>query len=186
MIMEAMVKDSALAWDAAAFDQFALPEQDMMVLPDHSVTGIEGILAGACLGEVRSPLTCNKASAFTRRVLRQLQIDDADLAEDVCTTFRRFLAKFHREEANLMIEVTNRRVCPQFHCDNLNVRMIKTYFGPTTEYIRRDRPNEVRSAPVGALVFLKGRRHPTHSDLIHHRSPEVPEGSKRLCLIADF
>jgi len=44
----------------------------------------------------------------------------------------------------------------------------------------------VRSAPAFALVFLKGHKHPSHADAVHHRSPPVPPGGKRLCVILDF
>jgi hypothetical protein len=79
----------------------------------------------------------------------------------------------------------NKTTCPKFHCDNVRVRLVTTYLGPGTEYVGADAPQEVRSAPAFALVFLKGHKHPTHADAVHHRSPALPPGGKRLCVILD-
>lgn len=55
-----------------------------------------------------------------------------------------------------------------------------------TRYVHADAPEIVRAAPAFALVFLEGHKHPYHSDSVHHRSPAVPPGEMRLCLILDF
>lgn len=43
----------------------------------------------------------------------------------------------------------------------------------------------IQRAKQGSLVFLKGHRHPTHRDSVHHRSPAIPHGGRRLCLVLD-
>ena len=49
---------------------------------------------------------------------------------------------------------------------------------------RRSRP--FHAARLGGLVFLKGHGHPNHRDTVHHRSPDVPVGEKRLCVAIDY
>ena len=75
--------------------------------------------------------------------------------------------------------------CPKFHCDYAVVLLITTYAGPGTEYILADDTATVRRADSGSLVLLKGRRHPTHADTVHHRSPPVVAGTRRLVMAMD-
>jgi hypothetical protein len=75
--------------------------------------------------------------------------------------------------------------CPKFHCDNVHVRLVTTYFGPATEY-QFAGEDAIQVAPLYSLVFLKGHKHPTHGDAVYHRSPEVPAGGKRLCVVIDY
>ena len=44
-------------------------------------------------------------------------------------------------------------MCPQFHVDNLPVRLVCTYLGPGTEWMEH---GAVRTAVAGDLVLLKG------------------------------
>lgn len=177
------VQATVVRW---GIDRMTQANTDLLLAEESAIPGIEAIARGATLGEIRAPTTSSRAPAFIQRALRSLDITDTALADDMTRIFQAFLTGFARDEANLLVEVTERQLCPTFHTDNLNVRMIKTYFGPTTEYSRRDRPQEIQTVPFGSVIFLKGRRHPTHSETVHHRSPEVPAGKFRVCLIADF
>ena len=80
---------------------------------------------------------------------------------------------------------SDRQTCPKFHCDYVVVRLITTYAGPGTEYVRADSAGAIRRAGPGSLVLLKGRRHPTHADTVHHRSPPVAAGARRLVVAMD-
>lgn len=84
----------------------------------------------------------------------------------------------------LQVEIVDTQACPKFHCDNVYIRLVTTYVGPATEY-RFVGETMVNQAEQGSLVFLKGRKHPTHRDSVHHRSPAIPEGVKRLCVVLD-
>ena len=96
-----------------------------------------------------------------------------------------FLDQFDLQQARLRIEITRTQSCPKFHSDNVHIRLVTTYLGPTTEY-QYAGTNEIHTAPLGGLVFLKGHGHPNHRDTVHHRSPEVPVGEKRLCVAIDY
>jgi hypothetical protein len=95
------------------------------------------------------------------------------------------MAEFNRPSVNLRIEIVDTQSCPKFHCDNVYVRLVTTYVGPGTEY-QFAGEEAIHVAGPGSLVFLKGHKHPTHRDSVHHRSPAVPSGSKRLCVVVDF
>jgi hypothetical protein len=97
-----------------------------------------------------------------------------------------FAELFGQTQMELRWEVTDQQSCPKFHCDNVYVRMLITYFGPTTEFIDQEEPGIIYRAPLHALVFLKGHKHPTYQDRILHRSPEFSSGDKRLCMIVNF
>jgi hypothetical protein len=107
------------------------------------------------------------------------------LAADITDLGLSFLEQFGIRTANLRIEMVQTQSCPKFHCDNVHVRMVTTYHGPTTEY-QFDGSETIHEAPLYGLVFLKGHKHPTHCDSVHHRSPEVPSGTKRLCVVIDY
>jgi hypothetical protein len=117
--------------------------------------------------------------------LEALRIECPALAADISDLARSFLIQFAQPEAHLRIEMVSKQSCPKFHCDNVHIRMITTYHGPTTEY---QFPGEdaIHVAPLYGLVFLKGHQHPTHRDSVRHRSPEVTPGTKRLCVVIDF
>jgi len=173
-------------WESDALQSFEASDRDILVLDRPDGDRFAGLAATARLGHYRAPMTFARASVHVRCALASIQLDDSSLVDDMVATFRSFLKQYRLNEANLLIECTDRRNCPMFHCDNLHVRMIKTYFGPTTEYIHLTAPGEIQSAPIGAMVFLKGRRHSTHHESVHHRSPEVASETTRLCLIVDY
>ena len=122
-------------------------------------------------------------SPLVRDALNSLSIESPSLVDDICTSINLFAKAFQQPRVDLRIEVTAEQACPKFHCDNVFVRMLTTYAGPATEYIYLDHPSTICEAPINALVLLKGHRHPSHQETVHHRSPEIPAGQRRLCVI---
>jgi len=175
-----------MAWDrdvVAAFDQ---GREDILVVERPPVPGIAGAVASARVHDFRSGVTRDDADARAAESLVALRLDCPALAGDIAGLARSFLTQFGVTEASLRVELVDKTSCPKFHCDNVRVRLVATCHGPGTEYVRADAPEEVRSAPAFALVFLKGHKHPSHADAVHHRSPPVPPGGMRLCVILDF
>lgn len=174
------------AWDGdevAAFDEGG---EDVLVVERPPLPGIAEAVATARVLYWRSTVTAGTAAVRAAEALDALGIAAPAFAADVVALSDRFLAQFGVGEASLRVEVVDKQSCPKFHCDDVRVRLVVTYHGPATEYVRADAPGDVRSAPAFALVFLKGHKHPNHADAVHHRSPGVPPGSKRLCVILDF
>ena len=89
------------------------------------------------------------------------------------------------------LELEDRPGCPRFHRDNLSLRLVRTYFGPTTETVNnkdviweafeKNRPNKecvpdlsaIERFPDGSVALIKGRMY--HPDIPRsgcvHRSP---------------
>lgn len=173
------------AWDGAEVAAFDLGREDILVVQRPPLLGIADAVATARVHGNKSVVTPASAKARAAESLDALRIECPVLAEDIAALSRSFLAQFGVEEASLRVEVVDKQSCPKFHCDNVRVRLVTTYHGPTTEYVRADAPDLVRAAPLFALVFLKGHQHPNHADAVHHRSPGVPPGGRRLCVILD-
>lgn len=173
------------AWDGAEVAAFDLSRDDILVVQRPPVPGIADAIQSARVLYWRSTVTSENAEARATDAVAALDIDCPAFAEDIAALARGFLAQFGIGEAALRVEVVDKPTCPKFHCDNVRVRLVTTYHGPPTEYVCADTPEVVRAAPAFALVFLKGHQHPNHADAVHHRSPDVPTGGKRLCVILD-
>lgn len=89
------------------------------------------------------------------------------------------------EMIKLRVEITDEVTCPQFHVDMVHVRLVTTLHGAGTEFVHRDEPLQIRQARAGDLVLLKGRRHPTRTDAVKHRSPQRPRGERRIVMVLD-
>jgi len=174
-----------MAWDrdeVAAFDRSG---EDILVVARPPVPEIAGAVASARVHDFRSGVTREDADVRAAEALAALRLDCPALADDIAGLARSFLAQFGVEGASLRVELVDKTSCPKFHCDNVRVRLVATCYGPGTEYVRVADPGVVQAAPTSALVFLKGHRHPAHADAVLHRSPPVPPGGKRLCVILD-
>lgn len=177
-------KESATGWDPEPVEEFA-ERHDILVLPRHPRDTFGEVVDGARIHEYFAPVNRETAAREIRFGLGEFRIRSNDLAADLTELATSFLNQFEIEEARLRIEITRKQSCPKFHCDNVNVRMVTTYVGPTTEY-QYVAEDTIHTAPLFGLVFLKGRRYPNHRDSVHHRSPEVAEGVKRLCVAIDY
>lgn len=173
-------------WDTHALARFAEPGCDLLLLQRPQQPGCLEQLVSARVESVHVRLTASNALQRLSESLAELGIDSPPVAADMAELVWAFLAQFEQVGCSARVEVVDRRMCPKFHCDNLHVRLIATYHGPTTEYIRRDEPQTLHCAPPATLVLLKGRKHATFSDSVHHRSPDVPTGQRRLCLVLDY
>lgn len=165
------------------FSPFSKQGNDIVVVPRLVDFDMEAQLHMASLGEYRMRIEPAIAPPVIRDSLNALSIDCQGLADDICESIELFSKAFQQPRVDLRIEVTDEQSCPKFHCDNVFVRMLTTYAGPGTEYIYVDRPNSIIQAPANALVLLKGHRHPNHQDTVHHRSPKILPGQRRLCVI---
>ncbi|MEM7315911.1 MAG: DUF1826 domain-containing protein [Planctomycetota bacterium] len=173
------------AWDQESLTRFAAGDADILVLGRPTLGGLATLVEAARVREYLTPFDRQSVGREVRAGLGELKIRSTELAADLVNLANSFVDQFDLQQARLRIEVTRSQSCPKFHCDNVNVRLVTTYVGPTTEYQYAGECITHR-APLGGLVFLKGHRHPTHGDTVHHRSPEVPIGERRLCVAIDF
>ncbi|MEM6688235.1 MAG: DUF1826 domain-containing protein [Planctomycetota bacterium] len=183
--MDTSITEPRTAWNAEAVADFANGNLDILVLERHHLADVSSAVESGRIHEYLAPISREKVSFEVRGGLGELRIKSPELTEDISGLATSFLDQFDLEHARMRIEVTRTQSCPKFHSDNVNIRLVTTYAGPATEY-QFAGETTVQRAPVGGLVFLKGSRNPTHRDSIHHRSPEVPDGEKRLCVAIDY
>jgi len=174
------------AWDTKAVASFDFGQEDILVLKRLPLPRIEEVVGSALVHDFRSKITSLSSLSIATQSLKALNINCPHFVSDIALLADTFLAQFEVAEAFLRVEVVSKATCPKFHCDNVRVRLVANYSGPGTEYIHTDCLEEVYSAPPFSLVFLKGHKHPNHADSVHHRSPNILNGSKRLCVVLDF
>lgn len=173
------------SWSYDDVARFETVCNDILVLDRASpeINPLE-VLTGR-VHEYRASVSRKSVAEHASRALAELSVDCPNLEHDIRELTQSFLAQFQRRSTNLRVEIAETQLCPRFHCDNVNIRLVTTYLGPGTEYQFAD-DEFVHQASLNSLVFLKGHKHRTHSDRVLHRSPEVPDGVRRLCVVIDF
>lgn len=184
-LMPSATTDSTSVWDSTAVSAFAKGNDDVLIVERRPLAGLEAAVQSARVHECYVAIKRENAASEVRAALREIRIKSSELEEDMIKVVNSFFDQFHVAKANLRVEILLTQPCPNFHCDNVHVRLVTTYFGPTTEY-QYAGEGTTRSAPLCGFVFLKGHRHPTHRDTVHHRSPEICDGDKRLCMAIDY
>lgn len=162
------------------------PKADLIIMPQEFSLDVSNLMCDLPVHEKRLTVTPELASTLVADALQDVGIFHKSLSNEMAQKVELFADLFGQKQMELRWEVTEHQSCPKFHCDNVFVRMLVTYFGPTTEFIDRNEPEVIFRAPLGALVFLKGHKHPTYQDRILHRSPEFAAGQKRFCMIINF
>ena len=185
MAIFSSVSQSATAWSSPELAELKSGSADIMVLEREHLLNLAEAVRLAPIAEFRERVTLRNAAQKVEQGVNKMQLANTGLANEVTSLVHSFLAEFDRSSVSLRIEIVDTQSCPKFHCDNVYVRLVTTYVGPSTEYQYVGESN-VRVSGLGSLVFLKGHKHPTHRDSVQHRSPAVPPGTKRLCVVIDF
>lgn len=100
----------------------------------------------------------------------------------------------------LRLRVLDKAMCPRFHVDHVPVRLITTYAGVGSQWLKEgamDRsqlgqPNAEPRAPIeqlssGDVALLKGEKwHGNEGFGLIHRSPQPDAGERRLILTLDW
>ncbi len=131
------------------------------------------------------------------------------IAEDVASLVEMFCDLFELKCAGLRLATIDRAMCPRFHVDRVPCRLITTYQGVATEWLRHEvvdrtklgpgnagRPdhesgvyrheNDIQRLDCGDVALLKGESWVGNENGgLVHRSPEVPSGERRLLLTLD-
>lgn len=181
----------AAGWADAEVGSIGSRGVDILVVKRPLPVDCSEAVAKARLGEERLVVSARTARSKIGRALARFDLDlrpacHAKLADDMADLALGFMSQFAQNRVEVRIDLADEQSCPKFHCDNVDVRMVTTYAGPGTEYVYANEPGTTHRAAPGALVFLKGHRHPTHTDSVHHRSPPVRRGVRRLTLAIDF
>lgn len=165
------------------------PGVDLTIIARETYPAIiSAVLDRARIDSLRSVVSQHNAAEQVEQVLVSLGLSgDRALVDDMRQIVEKFLDQFAIKQANLRIELLDSQSCPKFHCDARKIRLITTYYGPTTQYRYADPNAEPVSMDLCAIAFLKGTTHPSHQgEHVLHRSPPVANGQRRLCLVLDF
>lgn len=130
--------------------------------------------------------------------------------EDLALLLEMYSCLFDLDEAGLRLQVLDRAMCPRFHIDKLGCRLVSTYQGQGTEWLRNcdvDRSKlgagnmglsddesglypdaaSIQQVSNGDVVLLKGDGWYGNEGLgAVHRSPAVSLNEKRVVVTMDF
>lgn len=100
---------------------------------------------------------------------------------DINTVIDMFRCLFEPAAVGVRLHVLSGTMCPRFHVDRVPARLLVTYTGKGTEWLRED-----QVIPTGAVAILKGELWEGNEGLgLVHRSPD-PEDTPRLVLALDW
>jgi len=97
------------------------------------------------------------------------------------------------------LRVLDKAMCPRFHVDHVPVRLITTYAGIGSQWLREDamdrrnlaraeaEPQDCEQMLCGEVALLKGEKwHGNEGFGLIHRSPQPTSGERRLILTLDW
>ena len=121
---------------------------------------------------------------------------------DVSWLVSAFACLMGAKRVGLRLRVLDKAMCPRFHVDHVPVRLITTYCGIGSQWLkegamdRRQLGNaeaEPRDGPLieqiasGEVALLKGEKwHGNEGFGLIHRSPQLASGERRLILTLDW
>ena len=159
------------------------------------------------LPDVRCHCTLNKFNAAVTRLMA-----NQGLSTDLFKHWRDYLLDIariyfplsRRRRVTMCLETTDQDGCPRFHTDRTHLRLLCTYLGPRTEWLRNDqadREAQLADAPNSETVLtdnpsqlgrfwvglLKGSAFPGNSlNGLIHRSPQSQgPGPNRVLVCLD-
>ena len=132
------------------------------------------------------------------------------LAEDIAYLVDMFCCLFNLKRGALRMTVLDRAMCPRFHVDRVPCRLVTTYQGIATEWLPHnvadrsklgtgnmgkpdelsglfDNISDIQQLKSGDVGLMKGELwHNNEGAGLIHRSPQVPNNTRRLVLTLDF
>lgn len=158
---------------------------DLAALTDHLPRSIDLETVAA---ELCRELNCavDTVPASLDPVWQWLLGDVAMLAGHYCAIMR-------LEHVRLRLEVVETDACRKFHSDWVSARLITTYLGRGTQWLRSadaellergQEPRHIASLDTGDVGLFKGKLATSHP-VIHRSPPIAGTGEKRLLLVLD-
>lgn len=121
---------------------------------------------------------------------------------DVSWLVSAFTCLLGAKRVGLRLRALNKAMCPRFHVDHVPVRLITTYAGAGSQWLKEgamDRrclaqpeaepgdPRVIQQLCSGDVALLKGEKwHGNEGGGLIHRSPELAPGERRLILTLDW
>ncbi|EFO30892.1 conserved hypothetical protein [Roseibium sp. TrichSKD4] len=112
------------------------------------------------------------------------------LVADLAYLARAFSKLMGGEFVRMRLETASLTTCPKFHIDKVKARLLCTYRGQGTEYVRdihADIASRHRQVKTGQVALLRGLDFPAPESCgLLHRSPVMGDGDlTRLLLVLD-
>lgn len=126
------------------------------------------------------------------------------ILEDITELLHRFQAISKATSLRFLLSSVKSNMCRKFHTDINDLRMLCTYRGPGTMWLKDDNINpnaldtrtssisivinedDIQQVPTGSVSILKGALYPNATNGVVHRSPIIEEtGERRLLLRID-
>jgi hypothetical protein len=119
---------------------------------------------------------------------------------DVSWLVSAFACLLGAKRIGLRLRVLDKAMCPRFHVDHVPVRLITTYAGVGSQWLKEgamDRrqlgkpeaepQSQIQQVSSGDVALLKGEKwHGNEGFGLIHRSPEPAPGERRLILTLDW
>lgn len=182
--------------------------------PRHGDTCLCGDMGGVNIGQManfdntyggkRSVIELDMADTVSRIIPTYLA-EQPNFSTDVSEMIR-LVTTFALPDDHIScrLALVNGIRCPKWHEDNVNLRLIKTYYGVGTDWVDpsdvtvrmnnyfrslmdwdlevKDK-KKIKSARVDDILLISGKASPDSSIVpVLHRSPVVPESDRRLLL----
>ena len=126
----------------------------------------------------------------------------AGFVADVAWLVSAFACLIEARRVGLRLRVLDKAMCPRFHVDHVPLRLITTYAGAGSEWLREDAMprhrlgepaaettdmREIGHLHAGVVALFKGEKwQGNEGSGIIHRSPQVAPGERRLILTLDW
>lgn len=118
------------------------------------------------------------ASGYPERAARPLAADMLNLGEQLA-------ALTDVARVRLRLEVVETDACRKFHADYVTLRLLATYRGPATQWVRTLAPDTIEQVERGAAAVFKGRLMLERPTILHRSPPLAATGEQRLLLTVD-
>lgn len=107
------------------------------------------------------------------------------LTQDIAELATRFADVAGGWQLKLRLEVIETDACRRFHADFVTYRLITTYRGQATQWVRAARPDAIETMQLGEVGIFKGRMLLDEPPVLHRSPPIAATGEQRLLLVLD-
>jgi hypothetical protein len=109
------------------------------------------------------------------------------IANDAQDLARRFAEIMKVDEVRIRLEPISTNACWKFHADYVAARLITTYFGPGTQWVRAadPEPKLVHQLKTGNVGIFKGKLADPEVRVLHRSPPVGDTGDHRIMLVID-
>lgn len=107
------------------------------------------------------------------------------LAADIAELATRFAAITRSTRLAVRLEIVETDACRRFHADHVTYRLLSTYRGQATQWIRANEPDDIQHMRTGDVGIFKGRVLAPDTPILHRSPPIAGTGEQRLLLVID-